>query len=270
MAKVKKITPYIFVVFLFTIIFSLYEKTKPPIVKDNEEGLVALKLDKQILNAFSLGQQRLLSSFLWIETMLNADHKPHKNNLDRSALYYKYKTIADLDPFFYELYLNGGIYLSIIKDDKLGAKNIYDRALEVFPTDYDILYNAGFHYYFELAESEKALTIFNKIIQFHPYKTPMVISTLVAKLQLQKKGTLEEARVIIFEAWKRSPEGSAQKNALFSRLYSIQTEIDLKCLNSGQKNCNEKDIDGEKYIKVDNQFVSIKKWRKFRLKKKSN
>lgn len=250
-----------------SIIISLYPLMTPPQIDGSKDGMIALKLDKHIINILAVGQQRMLSSFFWIESMLNASHDHHGDDEeDMSPLYYKYKTIADLDEYFYELYYNGGVYLSIIKDDEQGAKRIYERGLSIFPKDYYLLLNAGFHYYFELDDEVNAIDTFERVINLHQQKVPDYITILLARLRTKEVGGIEAARIIIYEAWKNSPPHSPQKKKLFNRLYSIQAEIDLNCLNSENgERCNRSDIEGNPYLLENNTYIAPRKWKKFRV-----
>ncbi len=268
--NLKSIQLYLLSSLLLVFIVLLYKPSTAPIIKSKQEGLIALKLDKELVNVLAVGQQRLLSSFFWIESMLNADHEHHNDEKDMSALYYKYKTIVDLDPYFYELYYNGGIYLSIIKDDEEGATRIYERGLSIYPEDYYLLMNTGFHYYFELGDSENSQIYFQKVLDLHSKTAPTYITVLLAKMKAQNEGGLEAARLIIYETWKNSPEDSPQRKKLFHRLYAIQAEMDLECLNNSGAKCNPKDIEGNPYILKDGSYVAQKPWKKFRLKKRKN
>lgn len=119
-------------------------------------------LSTPITKIISLGNYRFISSFIWTKTLLDADVE-HVKNHEYSWLYYRFKLISDLDPMFYENYLKGGVYLSIIKDDIYGAAYMFDKGLSLFPGDYHLMYHSAFNYHFQIKDFNKSLELYQKI-----------------------------------------------------------------------------------------------------------
>ncbi len=71
----------------------------------------ALNLNNKLINLFNLGQGRLLSSSLWIKTLMDSDLEHYKKDDLNSWMHLRFKTIAEIDPQFYENYIYGGQYL---------------------------------------------------------------------------------------------------------------------------------------------------------------
>ena len=64
--------------------------------------------------------------------------------------------ITELSPNFKRVYYDGATMLSVIVDDREGAKKIYDKGIEMYPDDWNILYRAAYHELFEMQDGAKA------------------------------------------------------------------------------------------------------------------
>lgn len=230
--------------FLFAIAGTISKSNpKPSIVLTKQN--TALNINQNVLLFFSLGNKRLLSDLLWIQTLLESD-EVHYNKKDlNSWMYLRFMSISALDPEFYENYLYGGLYLSIVKDDVIGANEVLEKGLTYYPSDYKLNYYAGFNYYFEQGDFEKGLKYLQKI-QHHP-DAPPFLRLIVAKLQYEASGSLEVALEFLKHEFEHGNEPRIKKKLQYDIL-TVQTEIDLKCLNSGSKNCNKKNILDQAYI----------------------
>ena len=113
---------------LFFLIYSwnLKKNNPRPIIKVSEQNS-QINFNKNALKVLSLGQARLISSIIWVQTLMESDLEHYKNNDLNSWMYLRFDSITQLDPLFYEAYLWGGIYLSIVKDDAYGAKSLYQK-----------------------------------------------------------------------------------------------------------------------------------------------
>jgi hypothetical protein len=225
---------------------------------------VSINVNSQFTNYFNLGQKRLLSSILWIATILESDHDHYKNKDLNSWMFLRFKTISDLEPLFYENYIFGGTYLSIIKDDIPGATYLYNKALKYYPDDFDLLKNSAYHFYFEVHDNKRAYQLYAKLRQ-HPKTSYVMLSTL-ARLE-SDNGKLD----IAFQLLKGQYDKLTDKNGLLAKiilnhLYSIKAELDLTCLNSGSQGCATLDLNGDKYIFKNNLYMASKFWIPFRAK----
>lgn len=214
----------------------------PHIAPSNEQLKVSFSTN--FLRLFALGQERLISSLLWIDTLIDADSEHYKGKDFGSWMYLRFRSISELDPYFYQNYAFGGLYLSIIKDDDFGAKDIYDRALTYYPNDLELLKNAAFHYRFELFDYRKALSLYEKA-SVNPDFPPYLLG-IIARLR-NHQNDIEGSLEIVKEMYSKAQEGSTLKERLFNYYYSLQATIDLDCLNQKLPNCNERDISGQAY-----------------------
>ena len=162
----KKSTSYYILLSLFFLFFSINANKKLALPTINiSKQLAASNFNPEFTRIFSLGQKRLLSSLLWSKTLLESDVDHYKSHDLNSWLFLRFRTLMTLEPNFYEVYLYGGQYLSVIKDDLNGATYLFDRGLEKFPNDYKMLYHAGFHFYTETKDFSKAKNIFTKLVK---------------------------------------------------------------------------------------------------------
>jgi hypothetical protein len=255
-------------VILLTLLFFANSVRKihiaPPINISLQEK--AINIDTSFLKVISFGNPRFISSLLWIKTLLDGDLEHYKGKDLNSWMFLRFKAITELDPNFYEAYLYGGLYLSIVKDDDYGAKYIYDRGIYYFPNDYELLKNIAFHYHFELDDILAANEFYKRLMK-NPL-TPIHYRSLYARFS-SEQGDHVEAFNILHETYQKLDDKSAIKKRLHNFLYAIKAETDLKCLNSSQLNCNQLDFNSNPYIKdKNNLYISQLKWEPFRLRKK--
>ena len=262
LGKPKKhfITSLLAILFFgFALIVNLNLK-KPEIIVDKQDS--ALNFNTYFIKLMAIGNKRLISDVLWVQTLLESDETQYKNNDLNSWMYLRFKNIAELDPEFYQNYLWGGMYLSIIKDDRLGAAEIFERGLKYYPNEYELNYHAGFNYYAQLQNYEKAYDLFNKI-QTYP-QAPMHLKTLTAKLHFQKSLDYDDTIEILIGLHDNTKDEVVKKR-IYLNIYSLSAERDLNCLNLKKENCNKKDIQGDDYIFSEGKFKSQKAFAPYRI-----
>src|SRR5690606_29371888 len=157
----------------------------------------------------------------------------HYKGKANSWMYYRFKTIAELEPRFYLNYIIGGKYLSIIKDDVHGANELYSLGLEEYPKDYWLSYHAGFNATFEMDDPELGLKYYRNILGTTKLQreSPNLVS-LINRLRVSHEDIdLEVAFQSVYEVYRSLEEGDI-RNHLEDTLYSIRAQIDLTCLNN--------------------------------------
>ena len=185
-----------------------------------------------------------------------------KDKDKNSWMYHRFNTISILDNKFYENYAFGGPYLSIVKDDDLGAKDIYDKGLKIFPMDYELNFNSGFHYYFELHDPKGSLVNYNRLLQFS--NTPPHLRSFIAKIN-SSHTTLEDSYAIIKDLFEKYKHIDFFKQRYEDNLYAIRAEIDLECLNAKKsQQCNTVDYFKTPYIIKNGQYIAQRSWTPFR------
>lgn len=228
----------------------------------------SFNIDNKFWTYFHLGQKRMISSLYWVATIVESDHAHYKEKDLNSWMFLRFNTISLLEPRFYETYSFGAPYLSIVKDDLSGASVIYEKGLKQFPDDYKLLRDAGFHYYFEVANYQRAYEIYKKLSS-HAKASPLVVSSL-ARLE-SSKGNLSDAYDIILNKYEEIKDRPSLLSSIMRKnLYALKAEIDLNCLNSKRTDCETKDFEGNLYIRSEGKFIAQKAWSPLRIKGKAS
>jgi hypothetical protein len=195
----------------------------PPIKTIKQQA--AVNFNNHTLEVLSLGKKRMISALLWIVTMIESDHDHYKKKDYGSWIFLRLKSITLLDPLFQEAYLYGGQYLSVIKDDDLGAKYIYDRGMQKLPDDFYITLYAGFHYYLELNDFKTAASLFKKI-KDHPNMSRAMpnIDSFIARLY-EKGGDLKTSLMLLDQIIQNPKTNPKTKERLESRSEEIRDQL---------------------------------------------
>ncbi len=229
----------------------------------------SINFDQNYLKVFNFGFASMLSSWLWVKTLLESDIEPYGKKDLNSWMYLRFSSIITLDPKFYEAYLFGGKYLSIIKDDLRGAEIIFNKGLIQYPDDFWLNINAGHNYLFEIGDPEKALSIYKKI-QFGPMalKYFPILPSIVSKLEKNRGDSVSAFNLLQIAHGHQTNEKF--KKYFEEKLYSFKAEMDLNCLNFGKLNCNRLDYKGNPYIEVEKGIFKAKDpWKTFQLSQKT-
>lgn len=256
----------IFIIIFLTSANFVNQQINKPIIRISKQES-AINLNATIVDLFSLGYRRLITSIFWLSTILESDHEHYKTKDTNSWMFLRFNLISTLDPNFYENYAFGGQYLSIIKDDDIGAKIILDKGLKYFPEDYQLLLITSFHYYFELHQHTEAMKIYKKLITFP--QVPRHIISFYAKV-ISKETATEEAFEILRELYEKNKHISVFEKRYRDNLYAIRAEIDLKCLNSSsipKQKCRTHDFNNIPYILKGKTYYAANSWKKFKVYK---
>lgn len=166
------------------------------------------------LRFLNLGLNRLLSSVLWIDTLMSSDLSRNFSKSSNSWMFFRFVTISELDPKFLQNYQFGGQYLAIIKDDLEGAEKIYTMGLALYPNDYFLNYNLAFLYFHEMNNPKKALPYFINV-KNDPL-APQFIDILIATM-MERNGIPNEEIIKFVEN-----ERSINRNKFLDSLYEIK------------------------------------------------
>lgn len=240
------------------------QTTLGPVVISKQDS--ALNFNHKLIQIFSLGHTRLISDILWITTLLESDSTHYKNKDLNSWLFHRFNTISQIDPLFLKNYQFGGKYLNIIKDDSLGAEYIFKKGLENYPADYELNFNLGFLYAFDIENFSESYKYFNNIKDNK--RAPRYIESLLNKLKYKSTNDLELAFDLTLLTYETTKDNHL-KGKLEKDLYAIKAEIDLKCLNkTPTKNCSKVDYYGENYLFTNGKYKSKYSFKKFDLYRK--
>lgn len=226
----------------------------------------SLNVSSDFLSYANLGNSRLLSAFLWISTLLEADTEHYKKSDFKNWMYLRFRTISKLDPLFYENYLWGGMLLSIVKDDPESASEIFEEGLQIFPQDFRLNYMAGFNDYFERGDYASGLEKFQRI-QDHP-QAPSGLKFIVGKLKFETTGDYEMTREFLEYNLKATNSEMLQKK-LRADLYALTAERDLECLNSlGPTQCSTVGYDGTSYVYSEGKWKAPREFNRYKINRK--
>lgn len=251
---------------LFILAGTLNNSFKKPALKLSKQD-TALNINKDLLGFLSAGNKRLLTDLLWVQTLMESDLDHYSQHDLNSWMYLRFLTISYLDPRFYENYLYGGQYLGIVKDDLLGAVDIYQRGLKFYPDDYKLLYHLGFTYYFELSDYQNGIK-YLKQIEFHP-RAPSFLKVIVNKMDFETTRNFDLALAFVGDNLSKTTDKHL-KEKLTKDFYALKAERDLRCLNSGKDNCDRLDAEGRFYYFKEGKYRSPKLFVPYRLKKKGD
>ena len=107
--------------------------------------------------------------------------------------------ITELAPRFRTAVKLGATLLSVVVDDREGAKVIFDKGLERFPDDGMLAFQAAYHYLFELRDREKAADL---LVRAGKNGFPAWVFAAAANLKFQE-GQSAVARAILEEGLKK-------------------------------------------------------------------
>ena len=221
----------------------------------------SLNFNEQLLLKFNLGLKRMISATLWISTILESDIDHYKSRDLNSWMFLRFNSISIIDPNFYENYVFGGPYLSIVKDDISGASIIYKKGLKLFPSDFELLKAAGFHFYFEANDKGVAYPIYKKLKELAP-SNPYYSATLTRMMAAE--GNLVDALDILNELQQKHSTDTMVGEKIHRFRYSIRAELDLTCLNSKSTKCNTTDLEGTPYLRTAKGFIAAREWTPYR------
>ncbi len=244
----------------------LHQEVKKPLIVLNKQD-TAFNVNKDILVLLSAGNKRLISDSLWIQTLMESDLEHYGKTDLKSWMYLRFKSIAKLDPYFYQNYSWGGQYLSIIKDDLQGAIDLMEEGIKIYPDDYRLNYLLGFTYYHEFGNYDKGIHYFEKIMNNE--QAPHFLKTLVNKMKIEKGYNIDVTLNLIKNQLQLTNDKHL-KEKLNKDFYALKAERDLKCLNAGKNDCDEKDANGKNYVKRNGLLYSSDPFIKYRLKKKGD
>lgn len=262
-----RIPPHQLVLYIcaFCLLFFSYKAGQlhdKPIIKITKQES-AININEEIALILSMGQARMIADFLWITTLIESDVDHYKQKDLNSWIFLRFKSLLTFDPRFLKAYRFGGQYLSIVKDDLQGAAYIFEQGLKKYPDDYDLNFNAGFLYAFELEDYEKAIPIYEKIVTYP--QAPPFIKTLLGKLKYEASHSKEDIFTYLFKIYNETQKDEYIFHKLEQDLYSLRAEIDLECLNLGKSNCKHIDFFGNPYIKTSGKFKSKLNIQKYEL-----
>jgi tetratricopeptide (TPR) repeat protein len=119
-----------------------------------------------LIEHYSFGMRPQVADFIWVRTIQDFDYCEKylvkRTCVGNSWLYHMLEAIVNLDPNYNVAYSAGGLALTILISDYEGASKIFDRGVEVFPNDWQLLFRAGYHALYEENNFVKAADLYRR------------------------------------------------------------------------------------------------------------
>jgi len=140
--------------------------TQHHIAKQNSNANLELKplqagYHGRSLKKYSFGFDNLIADLIWIQLLQVASHEKLKDG-KVSWEYAQLEAITTLDPHFEHAYRFGSAFLSVFREDNLGAKLLLEKWVKYRRNLWITHYLLGYHLYFEMndyaAASKEMLT----------------------------------------------------------------------------------------------------------------
>lgn len=156
---------------------------------------------------FTFGYADMFASVLWIRVLQNFDYceggkyqqsdyvppaADAKNKLqgvllrkmkpakcEKGWVYSMLDGMTEIQPKFKTAYDVGAPFLSVIVDDREGARLIFEKGLSLYPKDWRLSYAAGYHYLWEMQDADRAAKL---LIQSLESGGPPYLASLAAGL----------------------------------------------------------------------------------------
>lgn len=152
------------------------------IVFDFNENFYSYSADT--LRAMTFGYSRAAGVLLWLRFLQQTPPRKVEAN-QVSWIYRDLEALTTIDPDFYPAYEHGGIFLSVITEDKRGAEQIMLKGVGVYPERWRIRAYLGYHYQYELQEPAKAAEQYRvgAALPGAPYILALIASSYINKSQ---------------------------------------------------------------------------------------
>ncbi len=185
------------------------------LVFDFNEGFATFS--PETLRLMTFGFDRVASDFLWLRFLQHTP--PKKIGPDQvSWIYLDLDAVTELDPYFYPAYEYGGLFISVITEDKKGAELILNKGIARFPDRWRLYAYLAYHYQFELNEPEKAGPLYIKAASLPT--APDLIKIIAGSLMAKEPDN--RAGIKLLEQVQRESKNPEIRDRLKKKLDQIQ------------------------------------------------
>ena len=212
--------------------FFLVKVPRQKTVVSNQQRII--NFNPVLFSSFSLGYKRMFSSFHWIMAMIQSDiDRPQKEG-EHSWMYYRFLLISYLDIYFYHNYSDGSLYLSVVKNDVTGAKDILERGIKIYKRDLWLNYFGAFNDFFELNDPQSALEKYQRIAHDPKAKGFPFLGAMVKKIESGSLGLKEKEHIL--KSLLVDIQNKKVKEKIQQSLQDIRAKRELACGNMEGKN----------------------------------
>lgn len=143
--------------------------------RSNMSTTISLQADKEPLllppsqiEHFTFGHRELISDLLWLRAIQAFDFcggtfvsdervnygKRTVNLCEKGWVFQMLDAATRISPRYRIIYTRGAVNLSVVVNDRLGARELYLRGMKAIPDHWGIFYQAGYHEIFEMNDPE--------------------------------------------------------------------------------------------------------------------
>lgn len=184
---------------------------------------VEAKYHAKSFKKYAAGFDNFWAALLWVQLLQQSSHQPiHEGRV--SWEFTHVDTITELEPNFDLAYRFGATFLSVFKQDRLGAKLILEKWVARQPYFWRPNYLLGFHYFSELNDPERGAEYILKAARLEG--APSWISSLGVRV-LSETGALAQALKLSLDLFPgiKDPEG---RDRLRRRIRSLNYGLQKK------------------------------------------
>ncbi len=133
----------------------------------------ALLLAPAHLKQFTLGYNEVVADVFWLRLIQDFDHCDARNEAEQELVdrgkasnhcrgvslgwsYHMIEAVTEMAPKMRIAYFLGATVLGVVIDDAEGAKRIFDKGLIHIPHDWQLEYNAAYHYMAQIHDNARA------------------------------------------------------------------------------------------------------------------
>lgn len=197
------------------------------------------------LKHFTFGYNDFIASVLWIRLLQNFDYceagkyseedyvEPEHTEKDKVTsiltrpikpakchkgwVYSMLEVMTEIQPQFHLAYDTGAMFLSIMVDDREGARLIFEKGLKIYKTDWRLAFHAAYHYLWEVQDPARAASLFQSAAELG---APEWVIALSAALYT-KVGQAQIAKTILSRALENNPNGK-ENELIKARLKTVE------------------------------------------------
>ncbi len=161
-----------------------------------------------------------------VDAVLGKELKPSRCRL--GWVYHMLDRITDLSPKFDIAFISGATFLSIVVDDREGARRLFDKGVKQFPNDWTMAYRAAYHYLYEMQEPRRAAYLLD---QAGKKGAPAWVHSLSAKLY--SVSGRSELGISVLEGAIRTGKKGFGQDRIVQRLLSLYDALNAERKKQG-------------------------------------
>lgn len=224
---------------LFFIVQSLLQQAHFSVQpQERQKDFSALKANPHVLRRL-LGLRLAFADLFLIDVFLKAGIEREAQPFTR--LYQAFKVIGVLEPERWSMFAIGGMYLSVIKDDKAGATALMRKGMQEMESRssmqeekgaWMLPFALGYHLIFEENEIPEGSHWIEKAANFS--SSPDYVKSLSRKVSTER-GQLDLASRVITEVYEKTQNETARRE-LERKLLEIAASQEISELNESFEN----------------------------------